>query len=146
MTARRRRRSLGDRRCPPLGHGMIVLLAALAGNGCAGAGVPAPDSLDGRSLGPFLRGQTPASWRSDVIVELNASHALRTPDWLYAELDTDELELYDMRADPYQTESLHREADPALMQRFSERIQVMLSCRDASCRDDAGSTSARHLD
>jgi N-acetylglucosamine-6-sulfatase len=105
------------------------------------AGVPAPDSLDGRSLVPFLRGEAPPSWRSDVIVELNDSHALRTPDWLYAELDTEEFELYDMHTDPFQVDSLHRRMDPVLMQELSERIQVMLSCRGASCRESAGATS-----
>ena len=33
------------------------------------AGVPAPSFVDGRSLMPFLKGQTPASWRQAVLLE-----------------------------------------------------------------------------
>ena len=60
--------------------------------------------------------------------------ALRTKDWLYAELATDELELYDMRTDPYQLESLHRDADPMVLDEFSKRIQTLLACRGIGCR------------
>jgi N-acetylglucosamine-6-sulfatase len=33
------------------------------------AGAPIPDSVDGRSLVPFLRGTPPSSWRTDVLLE-----------------------------------------------------------------------------
>jgi len=102
------------------------------------AGVPVPDSVDGRSLVPFLRGQTPASWRTDVIVEgyvETLSPALRTQDWMYVELDSGELMLYDMRRDPYQLESLHDQVDPSFFEPFRARIQTILGCRGPSCRE-----------
>jgi arylsulfatase A-like enzyme len=102
------------------------------------ASVPAPDSLDGRSLAPFLRGAAPASWRTDVLIEAygaGPSYALRTAEALYAHLDTEELELYDMRTDPWQLESRHRGADPATIDAFEKRIAQLLACRGASCRN-----------
>jgi len=102
------------------------------------AGAHVPDAVDGRSLAPFLRGNPPATWRTDVLIEnygAGVSLALRTPEWLYAEIDTDELELYDMREDPYQVQSLHRYVDPSFMEPFSRRIQTLFACHGASCRD-----------
>lgn len=98
------------------------------------AQVPIPDSVDGRSLVPFLRGTPPPSWRTDVLIENDGSVAIRTPEWLFGDLSTDEVELYDMRADPYQLQSLHRTADPALIASLRQRMRALLACRGASCR------------
>jgi arylsulfatase A-like enzyme len=101
------------------------------------AGAPIPDSVDGRSLVPFLRGQAPASWRTDVLIEnwgLGPTYALRTPDWTYIHNDTEELELYDMKADPWQTQSLHRKVDPSVLAGFEQRMTAILACRGPSCR------------
>lgn len=100
------------------------------------AGAPIPDSVDGRSLAPFLRGQLPASWRTEVLLEnwgAGPTYALRTPDWLYVHNDTEELELYDMKADPWQIRNLHRSVDPSLLAGFEQRMTKLLACRGASC-------------
>jgi arylsulfatase A-like enzyme len=97
------------------------------------AGVPVPDSVDGRSLVPFLRGIVPDSWRMDVLIELPSSRAIRTPDWLYAEIGNGELELYDMNLDPYQLESLHNDVSPAFFAPFRDRMQALLACRGSGC-------------
>ena len=104
------------------------------------AGVPIPDSVDGRSLVPLLRENPPAlaSWRTDFLVEHfseGASLALRNADWLYAELESDERELYDMRKDPQQVDSLHREVDPEILLPLSRRLAALHGCRGASCRN-----------
>jgi len=104
------------------------------------AGAPVPDSVDGRSLVPFLRGTPPSSWRTDVFIEdygagAGFSFELRTSDWAYTEIDTGELELYDMRNDPWQLESLHRDVDPSFMEPFSRRIQTLFACQGATCRE-----------
>jgi len=104
------------------------------------AGVPIPDSVDGRSILPLLGATPPSleSWRTDFLVESYAegpSLALRTADWLYAELDSGEKELYDMKKDPFQTESLHRTATPEFTLPFSQRIAALRGCRGASCRN-----------
>jgi arylsulfatase A-like enzyme len=102
------------------------------------AGAPVPGSVDGRSLAPFLRGETPDSWRSDVVIEnweLGPSYALRTPDWAYIHNDSEELELYDMRSDPWQLASLHRQADPAFLAQLERRIERHLACRGETCHE-----------
>ena len=101
------------------------------------AGAPVPDSVEGRSLAPFLRGAAPASWRTDVLVENHGagpSYTLRTSDWMYNHQDTEEIELYDMKADPYQIKNLRRQADPALLDSLESRIRALLACRGVSCR------------
>jgi N-acetylglucosamine-6-sulfatase len=104
----------------------------------AGASVPA--SVDGRSFAPILRGSSPAPdrWRADVLVEnygTGVSLALRTTDWMFQDLESGEVELYDMRTDPWQIESLHRQADPTLVEGFRRRIGLLSSCQGASCRE-----------
>jgi hypothetical protein len=95
--------------------------------------------VDGRSLVPLLRGQAPTDWRREAMSESfsytgGVTATLRTADYAYTDLESDERELYDMRVDPYQLTSLHRRADPALMQSLSARLQQLLACRAATCR------------
>jgi N-acetylglucosamine-6-sulfatase len=102
------------------------------------AGVPVPDTVDGRSLVPFLRGTPPAAWRTDVLIEIygaGVSLALRTPEWMYAEVGTGELQLYDMRNDPWQLESQDRDVDPSFYAPFSERMHALFTCQGAGCRN-----------
>jgi N-acetylglucosamine-6-sulfatase len=63
------------------------------------------------------------------------SAVLRTPEYAYTELESTERELYDMRTDPFQVDSLHRKADPALLKALSDRLAHLTACRRASCRD-----------
>jgi arylsulfatase A-like enzyme len=102
------------------------------------AGAPLPDSIDGRSLVPLLRGRPPSSWRTDVLIDnfggSGHSYTLRTGDWMYNHQDTEEFELYDMRADPYQLKNKYRTADPALIESLRRRMASLIGCRGASCR------------
>jgi len=117
-----------------------VLNIDLAPTLCELARIPVPDSVDGRSLAPLLRPDPPGleRWRSDFLVEhfsSGTSWALRTPDVLYGELESGELELYDMSRDPYQVDSLHRKVDPAVLEPHSRRIAALSACRGATCRN-----------
>jgi N-acetylglucosamine-6-sulfatase len=102
----------------------------------AGAGVP--DSFDGRSLRPLLAdGLAPPDWRRDILLETYSAdldYALRTPDWLYVELSSREMELYDMRNDPYQLDNLYRSADPALIESFAANLAARKNCLGQGCR------------
>jgi N-acetylglucosamine-6-sulfatase len=104
------------------------------------AGVAVPDSVDGRSLAPFLRGNPPdpGKWRTDFLVEhfsSGVSSSVRNADVLYTDIESGERELYDMKADPYQLASLHRKADPAVLAQLSARATALSHCRGASCRE-----------
>jgi arylsulfatase A-like enzyme len=104
------------------------------------AGISVPPNLDGRSFVPLLRGESVTDWRKDLLAETisytgGVSATLRTADYAYTELESNERELYDMRTDPYQTASLHRRADPALLQTLSARLAQLVICRAASCRN-----------
>jgi arylsulfatase A-like enzyme len=61
--------------------------------------------------------------------------AIRTRDYLYVEYVTGERELYDLNADPYQLESLHTRADPALIEALSQQLARLAACAGASCRE-----------
>ncbi len=81
-------------------------------------------------------------WEPPDPMELEHTHqlaipqfaAIRTKDHLYVEYVTGERELYDLKADPYQLESLHAKADPALLQSLSEQLAKLKVCAGASCR------------
>jgi N-acetylglucosamine-6-sulfatase len=105
------------------------------------AGVPWSD-LDGRSLVPVLAngGARPDEWRNAIFVEDPGLrdvdwNMLRTPRYAYVEWENGERELYDMKADPYQLQSLHTDPDKAdLIAQLSSRLSAMKSCSGDSCR------------
>jgi arylsulfatase A-like enzyme len=104
------------------------------------AGAAVPDSVDGRSMLRLIRGESVPDWRRDAVSESisytgGLSAVLRTPEYAYSEIESNERELYDMRTDPYQLSSLHRRADPALMATLSARLAQVTACRRASCRN-----------
>jgi len=96
-------------------------------------GIRAP-RMEGRSLLPVLRGQVPADWRRDFLIEhLSGSNpvptycAVRSDRWLYVRYTDGEEELYDVRADPYELENLAR--DPSA----SGTVRSMAGRLDALC-------------
>ncbi len=115
----------------------LVSLVDLAPTILELAGASAPDSLEGRSLVPLLRGQTPGEWRHDVVLEFYGPHlnaALRTDRWCYIERASGEYELYDIVADPYELQSLYGTADTGLMASFAARLHELTACHGAACR------------
>jgi arylsulfatase A-like enzyme len=92
-----------------------------------------PEPVDGRSLLPLVR--DPAiEWRQELLLENNVSTAIRTPDYMYAEHPDGEAELYDLRTDPFQLESLHADPDQqGRIQMLSERLAEIHDCAGASC-------------
>jgi arylsulfatase A-like enzyme len=125
----------------------------------AGATLVAP--ADGRSLVPFLAtGQSASPWRRMVLLEQfpdepsgNAGGVLEPPDpgdasgpvpthvglrtasYTYVEYGTGERELYDLRRDPYEVESLHARADPQLLARLSDLLHALATCAGDGCRE-----------
>ena len=110
------------------------------------AGARAADFVDGRSFAPFLHGSKPKTWRKDFLVEhwvdesddgvgIPAYKAVRTMEHLYVEYPvSNERELYDLKNDPYQMDSLHRTAPGSLVKKLSSRLAALKDCRAATCR------------
>jgi N-acetylglucosamine-6-sulfatase len=103
------------------------------------AGAKVPDFVDGRSFVPLLGASPPdpGTWRQDFLVEYydaDVSAGLRTEKYLYNFLESYEIELYDMQADPYQLHNLRRHVDPGFMDPFALRLSDLLACHAASCR------------
>jgi choline-sulfatase len=75
--------------------------------------------MDGRSLVPLLRGETPDDWRESLLIEYNTDtvfprlremgyRAVRTPRWKFIRYNAleDMDELYDLQSDPYEMHNL----------------------------------------
>lgn len=98
---------------------------------------------DGRSLVPLLRGEE-AAWRSAVLLEGFGEaffgppgfEAVRTEGHKYVEYYTGDRELYDLAADPYESESAHETADAALLREdLQERLEALTDCSGEGCRE-----------
>jgi len=80
------------------------------------AGIHAPSSMQGRSLVPLARGETPADWRADVWIEhlmmepsIRKHEGVRTGRYRYSryfEAEPVLEELYDLQTDPLETVNL----------------------------------------
>src|SRR5215203_5056709 len=101
------------------------------------AGAPVPEEVDGRSLLPLLDNASSEGWRTALLNErpqagggipVPAYHAVITTRYTYVEYETGERELYNRQEDPYQLESIHKTADPALLQALHARLMTLNAC------------------
>jgi len=96
---------------------------------------------DGRSFMPLLRGEDPSSWRSAVLLEgfVGKRHrnyrAVRTETHKYVEYYRGEEELYDLRHDPYELESLHESVDASLVEDLKAKLDPLKNCSEEGCRE-----------
>ena len=107
------------------------------------AGAEPPAKPDGRSLVPLLSGDPPASWREAILVERRSEGlswvGVRTSRYAYFEYEgSGEEELYDLDSDPYQLESIHKSADPAILKDLRARLEALKNCAGADCREAEG--------
>jgi N-acetylglucosamine-6-sulfatase len=108
------------------------------------AKVPTPSFVDGRSFAPLLTGSTPFSSRSAFLVEgwfideaiLTPTYkGVHTEDHMFTEyVDTGEHELYDLRADPFQLESMPQAGNEQLYSTLQTRLNKLRACSRAVCR------------
>jgi len=61
--------------------------------------------------------------------------AIRTDTHKYVEYDNGDVELYDLQNDPYELESIHQSADPALVEDLKARLEALKSCSGEGCRE-----------
>jgi len=83
------------------------------------AGLKAPDSVQGRSLVPLLRGETPADWRHEVYYHapkaaVPAHYGIRTERYTLVHFyEVNEWELFDLKKDPQQLNSVYNNPEYA---------------------------------
>jgi N-acetylglucosamine-6-sulfatase len=118
----------------------LVTNADLAPTILEAAGATAGRVQDGRSLFGLLSDRG-LEWGRELLFEgptgfdAVAFSALRNQRYLYVEYDNGERELYDMRRDPDQLESLDESpAHTAVQARLAQRLAALQVCAGASCR------------
>jgi arylsulfatase A-like enzyme len=114
-------------------------------------GAQAPTWVDGRSLTDMIRtAEVPATWRQATVSEsLGTSGpndpdyqpqappqytSLRTPQWLFVVYRDGERELYDLAADPYETNNIIATADTGLVASLYSQLQALRVCSGDTCR------------
>jgi N-acetylglucosamine-6-sulfatase len=112
--------------------------------------VSAPSFVDGRSFVPLLHPgpPSPANWRSAFLeeavkapqgpIDRPAFKAVRTSNHLWVEYVNGERELYNLREDPYELQSVHQTAPLALKQRLSSKLDRLRECSRQGCRNAEG--------
>ncbi|MEU8379583.1 sulfatase [Streptosporangium sp. NPDC048865] len=112
------------------------------------AGAALPGFAEGRSLLPLLRGETPSSWRQNVLLEfyrptspssarqtpVPAYQGMRTARYTFVRYDTGEYQLYDLTRDPYQLRNLAAETPLDVIAEFNRQLDALVSCSGATCR------------
>lgn len=120
--------------------GMVDLTPTLL----AAAGIPIPNTMQGKSTVPLLTGKS-AEWRNEVFIQLAefwVGRALRTPDWTYVMVAprTDgkfqpepnapaysSFQLYDNRSDPHQLVNMAgRKETVAIEKQLRERLMARI--------------------
>ncbi|MDD2819387.1 MAG: sulfatase [Candidatus Nanopelagicales bacterium] len=113
-------------------------------------GARTPSYVDGRDLSPLLRGEKDVSWRTATLTE-NLSrtlpgdpdyspvtappfHALRSEHWLYIEYRNNDVELYDLKSDPFEMHNVQASTNPAIVAQLHAQLQAMIHCKAATCR------------
>ncbi|MDQ4062300.1 MAG: sulfatase-like hydrolase/transferase, partial [Actinomycetota bacterium] len=61
--------------------------------------------------------------------------AVRTETHKYVEYDNGDREIYDLRNDPYELESIHESADPSLLEDLQARLEELRDCAYEGCRE-----------
>jgi arylsulfatase A-like enzyme len=105
------------------------------------AGVTPPKASDGRSLVSLLTGAAPADWRTSVLIEhvtSSSNHVvtysgLRTMDEKFVRYITAELELYDLRSDPDETDNQCWKVEQSVLSAWEARLAAVAQCRGAAC-------------
>ena len=111
--------------------------------------VSTPTFVDGRSFVPLLQPgpPPPSNWRSAFLVEGKRGgtdlswpgyKAVRTRTHIWVEYASGERELYNLREDPYELQSLHQTAPSELKQYLSSRLDRLRGCARDGCRTAEG--------
>ncbi len=110
---------------------------------CDYAAIDAPPDCRGTSVRPVLEGK-PVTWRDFVVAETHIiGRTVRTQDYKYVQYEGDPVEqLFDMRADPWETRNLYQDAKYSgvvrdhrkLLEQWNARLKPVPPTPDASRR------------
>ena len=125
-------------------------------------GAKSPAFVNGRSLVPLLRGETPSVWRKAVLVEHRYAptaaqkgpdreslvtppdySALRFATALYVEYATGEVEYHDLTTDPLQLTNTATELDPTTRQALHGSLGALAGCVGAAGCWQAATTATQ---
>lgn len=109
------------------------------------AGARAAEFVDGRSFRHFLNAQQSETleWRKAFLVETGefdkesrviAYKGIRTETFIYLEYESDEIEFYDLAADPYQLYNMANELDPQTLSILHAWLEEFRVCSMDECR------------
>jgi arylsulfatase A-like enzyme len=98
--------------------------------------VEAATELGRTPVPPISGDQLPEDWRHVPHKDWGRPglEAIRTKERLYVEYGTGERELYDLKEDPYELNSVYKSTDPRLLRRLQGRLAVLRECSGATCR------------
>jgi arylsulfatase A-like enzyme len=111
------------------------------------AGLPIPESMQGRSLAPLLRGEAPADWRKSIYYRYyhdpgdhnTAAHlGVRTATHkLIHYWKKDAYEMFDLTKDPSEQHNLlyDESKDPTVAAKFEE-LKAEITCLQEQYKDD----------
>ena len=122
----------------------MALNIDLAPTFAAWAGIEPPDFVDGRSLLPLLNDPN-AAWRNSFLIQrlglesderLEPANALaiRSGRHTYVAYNNGEREMYDLKTDPDQLQSIEPTADEALIDALATRLTELRACQSHECR------------
>ena len=113
-------------------------------------GAKTPNFVDGRDLMPLLLRQPNIPWRTATLTEslsrtlpgdpdyspLEAPefHALRSENWLYIEYLNKDVELYNLKTDPYEMNNVQASTNPAIVAQLHAQLEALKACSGPSCR------------
>ncbi|MFA7322722.1 MAG: sulfatase [Candidatus Nanopelagicales bacterium] len=113
-------------------------------------GASTPEWVDGRSLLPLLSGQADVPWRTATLTESLARttpgdpdytpfepppfHALRSRQWLYVEYRSGEVELYNLKNDPFEMNNVVSSTNPTIIGQLHAQLDAMVHCTGPTCR------------
>jgi N-acetylglucosamine-6-sulfatase len=109
------------------------------------AGARAAEFIDGRSFRHFLNAQQPEmrEWRKAFLVETGefekespviAYKGIRTETFIYLEYESDEIEFYDLIADPHQLHNIANELDSQTLSILHSWLEEFRVCSMDECR------------
>jgi arylsulfatase A-like enzyme len=119
------------------------------------AGLEVPEEMQGSSFAPQLRGESVAGWRDGIYYRYYLSHFNTPPHWgirtqdhkLIYYHDSEEWELYDLRADPMEMNNLygHPEHQERIRQLKQRIVELREEFGDVESAEEGNARAAKHL-